>query len=127
MPLPCTPRAILRAALVAVLVATALFNAVVLLAMPDRVVGGWASALVPHFALRAVGLGSLVLAYLTLRRVTRVVPLLVIAGAAGLPVMIAAVQAQPIIVAGVLMTAIVTGCALLDRAWLEAVWAGRRF
>jgi len=127
MPLPLSPRRVLRAALITVLIGMALANGVVLIAVPERVAGGWPLGPFLTFVLRAAGVGSIALAFLTLWRVTRVVPLLMMAGAAGFPVMIAAVQAQPVVVAGVVMSAIVVGCVVLDRAWLEAVWAGRRF
>lgn len=127
MPFPRTPRAVLRAALVALLIAAALTNAIILIARPNEVAPAWISALLPDIVLTAAGLASIVLALLTIRRVTRAIPLLVIGGVAGLPVMTIVVQAQPVVVAGLLMTAVVIGCAVLDRAWLEAVWAGRRF
>jgi hypothetical protein len=127
MPFPRTPRAILRAALVALLIAAALSNAVILIASPEQVAPAWASTFLPDIVLGAAGLASILLAFLTMRRVTRGIPLLVIGGVAGLPLMTTVVQAQPVVVAGLLMAAVVVGCAVLDRAWLEAVWAGRRF
>lgn len=127
MPFPRTPRAVLRAALVALLIAAALTNAVILIVSPDQAAPAWASTMLPDIVLSAAGFASIVLALLSMRRVTRGIPLLVIGGVAGLPVMTTVVQAQPAVVAGILMTAVVVGCAVLDRAWLEAVWAGRRF
>ncbi|MEH3039100.1 MAG: hypothetical protein PGN21_03405 [Sphingomonas paucimobilis] len=126
MPFPATPRAILRLLLVVVLTATALANAVLLIAMPERVAGAWPFDLSTG-VVRLVGIGLVVLAILPLWRAARAVPLLVAAGVTGLPLMTIIVQAQPMAVAALLMTAIVAGCALLEDEWVECMWAGRRF
>lgn len=126
MPFPTTPRAFLRLLLIVVLTATALANAVLLIAMPEQVADAWPFASSTG-VVRMVGIGLVVLAILPMWRAARVVPLLTATGVSGLPLMTIVVQAQPMVMAALLMTAIAAGCALLEDEWLECVWAGRRF
>jgi len=127
MPLPRTPRSIWRAILVAGMAAIGLASAICLIAMPDRVlaaldVGGtWAGWL------RGLACLQLAVVGLTLRRTARSTALLMGGGVLVVPVLAAAIRAQPVVVAALLVVMAIGWCRYLDGKEREAAWEGRRF
>jgi len=109
------------------MVTIGLASATCLIAMPGALLAALGMTGSEANWLRGLGLLQLAVAALTLRRAGRSTALLMGGGALVVPVLAAAIRAQPVAIAALLVVMAIGWCRYLDGKEREAAWEGRPF